>query len=304
MTGYGAAEVALGGEQQPGRGQIRAEVRSVNHRHLQCSVRLPRGWEQLESAVVERVRARFRRGRLSVSVSRTEPDGIAALECLELNMERARQYVSLMESAAAELGVSGQLDANTLVRLPGVIRSAPNQPTASGRAESRVLACIEEALRGVRGMRETEGRRLGAAIRKSLAQVAAEIEKIEARAPERLIRARDRLRARIQLLADSAEVDEDRLAREVAHLAERWDVAEEIVRLRSHAAFFLEAMEGNEGEGSRQAAPGKRLGFVVQEMNREANTLCAKANDSAIAASGMAIKEELERIREQLENVE
>lgn len=292
MTGYGAAT---------GRGQIRAEVRSVNHRHLQCSVRLPRGWEQLESAVVERVRARFRRGRLSVSVSRTEPDRVGPSELLELNMERARQYVSLMESAAAELGVAGQLDANTLVRLPGVVRAARSEPSASEGDESRVLACVEEALQGVCEMRETEGRRLEAAIRRSLARVAGEIETIEALAPERLVRARDRLRARIQLLADSVEVDEERLAREVAHLAERWDVAEEIVRLRSHVAFFFEALEG---KGSRQAPPGKRLGFVVQEMNREASTVCAKANDSAIAASGMAIREELERIREQLENVE
>ena len=120
-----------------------------------------------------------------------------------------------------------------------------------------------------------------------------------ARAPERLIRERDRLRAAIKELAGQEDVDGDRLAREVAYLAERWDVNEELVRFRSHIELFREtlASEGSEGVG-------KRLSFVVQELHREANTIGSKANDTEIARAGLALKEDIERLREQVENVE
>ncbi|MYJ17347.1 MAG: DUF1732 domain-containing protein, partial [Gemmatimonadetes bacterium] len=135
----------------------------------------------------------------------------------------------------------------------------------------------------------------------SIVRIVEEVDSVESRAPQRLLRERDRLRERIAGLTEKVEVDEDRLAREIAYLAERWDIAEEVARLRSHVELFLESLDGG-GGGGRKA--GKRLGFVVQEMNREANTLGAKANDAGISASAVAIREELERLREQLENVE
>ena len=171
--------------------------------------------------------------------------------------------------------------------------------------EDGLLECVESALRGVVAMREAEGRRLEAELRASLTRIMVELNAVEEEAPERLLRERDRLRERVAMLSGSVEVDDDRLAREIAYLAERWDIAEEIVRLRSHVALFLETLDGGEGavDPPRDKA-GKRLGFVVQEMHREANTVGSKANDAAISASAVTIKEELERIREQLENVE
>ena len=315
MTGYGAAE-----EELPDGRVLRAEVRTVNHRHLSVNIRLPRGWEKLESKVTARVRTVLSRGRVSLSVACEIPDhedpGAPGLD-----MDRVRRLVSLLNQTGAELDVDGSLDINTLAGLPGVWRTealpAPPPPDEAG-----LLRCAEAALRGVVAMREAEGRRLEEELRGSVGRIEAEVEVIEARAPERLIRERDRLRERVALLTEAIEVDEDRLAREIAYLAEKWDIAEEVVRLRSHMAFFLEHL-GDAG-GGREAGElakrtrgaevpdnaatgpmaGKRLGFVVQEMNREANTLGAKANDAGISASAVAIKEELERIREQLENVE
>lgn len=292
MTGYGAAEAEL----PDGRALV-VEARTVNHRHLSCTVRLPPGWEELEPKVAERVRAALSRGRVSLAVNCKDLERPATI-ALELDLERARRYATLMRDAALQVGVGGSLDVNTLAGLPGVFRVEKPPARAPGEDEARTLACVDDALGRVVEMREAEGRRLEAALRASLERVVAEVDAVETRAPARLLRERDRLRERIRLLADSVEVDEDRLAREVAYLAEKWDVAEEVVRLRSHVALFLETLDG------AAAQAGKRLGFVVQEMNREANTIGAKANDAAVSASAVAVKEELERIREQLENVE
>ncbi len=291
MTGYGAAEVAL----EDGR-VLRVEVKTVNHRHLSPSVRVPRGWEGLEKKVVERIRETILRGRVSLSVScgNAERDDFAAPE---LDLARARKYAQGLEEAAAELGLEGRLNVNTLARLPGVFRT--EKSAAPLPDEAALLGCVGDALRGVLEMREAEGRRLEEELRRSMERIKGELHGVEVRAPERLVRERNRLRERIQVLSESVETDEDRLAREIAYLAEKWDLAEEIVRLRSHLAFFSESLNPEAG-----AKVGKRLSFVVQEMNREANTIGSKANDAGIAASAVAVKEELERIREQLENVE
>ena len=297
MTGYGSAEAGL-----PDGRVLRAEIRTVNHRHLSVSVRLPRGWEGLEGKVADRVRAALARGSVSLSVAcdgaGREEGGAAALD-----MDRARAYVNLLREAGEELGLKGRVGVETLAGLPGVLRVEGPPPVPVD--EDGLLECVETALRGVVSMREAEGRRLEEELRASLDRIMEELDGVAEAAPERLLRERDRLRERVAMLSGSVEVDEDRLAREIAYLAERWDIAEEIVRLRSHVALFLESLDGGEGAaGPRPDKAGKRLGFVVQEMYREANTVGAKANDAAISASAVTIKEELERIREQLENVE
>ena len=129
--------------------------------------------------------------------------------------------------------------------------------------------------------------------------IEAELDAVATRAPTRLLELRDRLREQVRELAEQVDVDEDRLAREIAYLAERWDVNEEIVRFRSHVELFRETLAADATE-----PVGKRLGFLSQEMQREANTIASKANDSGMARSAVALKEEIERIREQVENVE
>ena len=158
---------------------------------------------------------------------------------------------------------------------------------------------VEAAARAVVALRETEGARLHEDLSGRLDALAALLDRVEARAPERLTAERDRLRAQIKELAEAEDVDEDRLAREIAYLAEKWDINEELVRFRSHIALFRETLDGDATE-----AVGKRLSFVVQEMHREANTIGSKANDAEITHASVGMKEEIERLREQVENVE
>ena len=176
----------------------------------------------------------------------------------------------------------------------------PPEPDAVPPVEVDVLReMAEEAARGLLALREAEGARLEDDLKGRLEAMSASLDIVEARAPERLVRERDRLREAVKELSDQVEVDEDRLAREIAYLAEKWDINEEIVRFRSHLELFAEALSGD-----ASAAVGKRLGFLVQEMHREANTLGSKANDAVIGEAAIAMKEEIERVREQVENVE
>lgn len=299
MTGYGTAQVAL----TDGR-VLRAEIRTVNHRHLTVSASLPRGWEWMRPGVMEKVREVLRRGSVSLSVTCERP-GRSDPGSPVLDLERARGYVELLRRAGAELGVHDRLDLAALAALPGVLGSeVPPGEADDGEAphEEGLMACVEAALGGVAGMREAEGGRLEEELRRAVSRIEAETGAIEALAPGRLVRERDRLRDRVEALAGEVGVDEERLAREIAYLAEKWDIAEEVARLRSHVALFMETLDAAGGSGAGTA--GKRLGFVVQEMHREANTVGAKANDASISAAAVAIKEELERLREQLENVE
>ena len=158
---------------------------------------------------------------------------------------------------------------------------------------------IEDAARAVAAMREDEGRRLQADLEGRLAAIDAALDAVAELAPQRLAAERDRLRAAIAELSQGVGVSEERLAQEVAYLAERWDVNEELVRFRSHNELFIALLDASPDE-----PVGKRLSFLVQEMHREANTIGSKANDASIAHLVVAIKDELERLREQVENVE
>jgi len=166
--------------------------------------------------------------------------------------------------------------------------------------EGEVIHRLTEAAAGeVVLLREAEGARLQRDLEEHLQAIEEALVRVEANAPERLVAERDRLRTAVAELIETHSVDEDRLAREIAYLAEKWDINEEIVRFRSHVELFNEALQTEASE-----PVGKRLGFLVQEMNREANTIGSKANDAQIAHAAVSLKEEVERLREQLENVE
>ncbi len=202
-----------------------------------------------------------------------------------------------MDRLGVELSIPGALDINTLLRFPDLFRTTRGTP-APPEADA-LEPLLEEALDRVVELRAREGARLEDALGLALVDIDHHLDTIEGLAPARLVRERDRLREQIQALADGVPLDEDRLAREVAYLAEKWDIQEELVRFRSHIALFRETLAPDHEDRA-----GKRLGFIVQEMNREANTLGSKANDADIAAAAVAIKEQLEQLREQIENVE
>ena len=292
MTGYGEAD------RETDHGRLRVEIRTVNHRFFNTSLKTPSGYERFHPQIERWLKELIGRGHLSYSLTMDRtvaPDEPG----LELDMERARAYQHLMQRLAEELGLEGAVDLDLLTRFRDVIR--PSEPVrgAPNIDEVDLRDVTQDAARAVIDMRESEGARLRDDLAARLTAIRDQLDRVEERAPERLLEERDRLRSAVEELLGDVPVDDERIAREIAHLAERWDINEEIVRFRSHLALFGETLEGD-GSGP----VGKRLGFIVQEMHREANTIGSKANDASIAGAAVAIKEEVERLREQLENVE
>ncbi|MEX2527198.1 MAG: YicC/YloC family endoribonuclease [Gemmatimonadota bacterium] len=295
MTGFGEGELAGSGL------RLRAEVRSVNHRHLNTQVRLPRGSEAMEGEVVRWIRGRVLRGHVSVTITREEVEEALDPTLPVLDVHRARRYKELLHELKDSLGLEGKVDLELMSRFRDIFTEPPRNHRESPEAVPLDLLqeVVDMALSGLVAYREREGRALHADLAQRIQRMESALKQIEAAAPDRLIRERDRLREALGALLEGGEVDDERLAREVAHLAERWDIHEEVVRLGSHLVHFQETLAGDGEE-----AVGKRLGFLVQEMHREINTLGAKANDAGIAREVVGLKEEVEKLREQLENVE
>jgi uncharacterized protein (TIGR00255 family) len=214
------------------------------------------------------------------------------------DIEKARAYLAALEALRRDLNVSGEVTLAMLSHFPELLRGPESDRTAEVGAEA-VAKLAETAAAAARSLRESEGERLAADIAGRLDAIETELAAVAARAPQRLVEQRDRLRQQVRELSEQIEVDADRLSREIAYMAERWDVNEEVVRFRSHVELFREALAA---DGSEPV--GKRLGFLAQEMQREANTIASKANDAVMARCAVALKEEIERIREQVENVE
>jgi uncharacterized protein (TIGR00255 family) len=288
MTGFGMADGAVGAT------RVTVEVRTVNHRFFSPSIKLPPAHARWETEVREALRTRVARGHVTVSVRVERGESAGA------GIDEAR-----FADAAAQLrrlrdthGLDGPVDLGSVLRLPDVISSGRDDDDTVGSAAD-LVAVVAAALDRLDAARADEGQRLAAVLTERLAIVEAALGRIAERAPERLLAQRDRLRAAVRELTDGLAVDEQRLAQEIALLADRLDIAEEQDRFRSHIAAFRAALRAPGGE-----PVGKRLGFLLQEMLREANTTGSKAADAPILADVIIVKEELERIREQVENLE
>lgn len=286
MTGFGAAEGAVGSS------RVVVEVRSVNHRFFNPSIKLPASLSRWEPDVREALRKSISRGHVTVSawVERNK-DATAGID-----ESRFAAYVERLKALKERYALDGEIDLATVLRLPDVINAAQEQD--EGTAE-QLVEIVNRALTALAASRDAEGKRLGGFLDDRIGVVESAVGRLASRAPQRMIEQRDKLRASIAELAAGVAVDEQRLAQEVAILADRLDVGEELDRFNSHLVAFREAMLANGTEGV-----GKRLGFLLQELLREANTTGSKANDSAMTRDVIAIKEELERIREQVENLE
>lgn len=289
MTGYGSADA--GGED----GSVTVEIRSVNSRGLKVVVKGPPGSEAWEPAFRELAESRLGRGRVDVMLRLDE--GAARGDLRELDVQRVRETIAGLELLRDEFGVPGVADLQLLVQTGGLFRERTTNALPEAALESAKRAA-SAAIDGLIEMREQEGERLEADLRERLSALAEGIDRSEALAPERLERERDRLKALVEELAER-ELDEDRLAREIVLIADKWNVSEELVRARSHVAAFHEYLDRPAGE-----PVGKRLGFLVQELQREINTLGAKANDVRISREVVEMKNEIEKLREQVENVE
>ena len=291
MTGFGAAEV------QAGQWTVRAELRSVNHRDLQVSFRVPDAFGAKEIELQRLIEARARRGHVRLAVSvQVKADQTDVL----VDTAQIEGYVRVLKALAERGGVPVQIDLAGLLRLPGVLRDVTTDGELRGRLWPSVLESVEAALAAMVSMRETEGANLAVQLHEVCAAVEAAVARIEVAVPDVTAAYRDRLTERIETLLDGTGVaaGEEALAREVAYFAERADVSEEVARLRSHVAQFRDALDSDE------EAVGRRLEFLGQEMLREANTMAAKLPAGDQIRDAMDLKGLIDRVREQVRNVE
>lgn len=287
MTGFGSAEGEVGGA------LVAVEVRSVNHRFFNPSIKLPSEFGKFEGEVREALRKGVSRGHVTLiaRIAREQAEG-------RIDETRFASYVHQLRELQRRYGLDQALDVGTILRLPEVLGARENgEEVASGAQD--LVEIVSRAVAALDAMRVAEGERLAAYIIERLQLIEEAVERIATRAPERLVEQRERLRQAVQELAGGVALDDQRLAQEIAILADRLDVSEEISRFRSHFDAFRATIKNPPADGV-----GKRLGFLLQELLREANTTGSKANDAAMLQDVLAIKEELERIREQVENLE
>jgi len=290
MTGFGSASI------DSDDASVEVEVRSVNSRHLRVNVSVPRGGDEWEPGIRELAGERVERGQLNVAV---RVEGAESAPSMELDEDRVEAYLRAFRRLREEYNLPGQVDLSQMVRAGGLLRERRTM-AAERVEEEEVLEAAGRALDAMVEMREEEGRRLVRDLRDRIDALEQGIDRVEELAPRRLERERARLREAVsELVEEYGDRDRERLDREVALLADKWDLGEELVRARSHLEGFRELLDAPPRE-----AVGKRLKFLVQELHREINTTGAKANDADISREVVEMKNEVERLREQIENVE
>ena len=288
MTGYGSAKGTVEGQ------TITVELKSVNNRYLDCSVRLPRNLLFAEDAVKQAISAGVSRGKVDVFVSAqsSQDSGTA----VTVNEELARGYRDAVAHIAETLGLESGLNAFSVARFPDVL-SVERRELDKDKAVVALAEITARAVEEFNSMREREGERLRADMLSKLETIETLVSVVEERSPQTVREYRERLEARLRdVLADRA-LDEQRVITEAAIFADRTAVDEETVRLRSHIAQFRAMLQ----EGS---PIGRKMDFLVQEFNRESNTIGSKCSDAALAKVVVDLKSEIEKIREQLQNVE
>ena len=289
MTGYGKGMVA--GDDF----SVSVDLKTVNNRFLDIHLRVGSELASLEPSIKKRITSRLTRGRVDVTVSMERVAQVA----YELNRPLIAGYITALKQLQQDFNIAGELDINILARIPGALQHARNG--IDERVVGGLEQALDQALDELEKMREQEGEALKNELRDRVRKIEALVPVIEASAAGLADAYRQRLQKRIGELLNRGgqivEVDPVRLAQEVAYLADRSDVSEEMVRLRSHLSQFQEALDAP-GEA------GKMLDFLLQELNREANTTLSKSTDLVIKEAGLAIKAEVEKLREQVQNVE
>jgi uncharacterized protein (TIGR00255 family) len=287
MTGFGAAAGMVGAA------RVSVELRTVNHRFFNPSIKLPSELSRWEGEVREALRRAIARGHVTLT-ARIEREAAGDTVVDEGRFADALETLRRLQRAH---GLDETVNLATVLRMPNVVTT--ERATEVGGTAEELVAVVRQAIAALTAMRESEGARLGEILAERIAVVQEALARIAARAPDRILAERERLRAAVTELTGSATIDEQRLAQEVAILADRLDVAEEIDRFRSHITAFGETLQRGDAE-----PVGKRLAFLLQEMVREANTTGSKARDVLMTHDVVAVKEELERIAEQVENLE
>lgn len=285
MTGFGAADA------QWETWICQVEIRSVNQRFLDIRCRLPFGFQTMEPEIKKQIKAVSSRGKIDCSIKLEKG---ASEEKLKLNLERAQHYNELLTEFEALSGRKVGVDARDLSSLNIIEENKSVEPPE--KCEKVIRECLLRALEGLQEMKEREGQAMQSDIQQRLSScgnIVNSIEKLSQAEPERF---RDRLQERFSQLTEGVEINPERLEQEIALLADRLDISEEVVRFRTHLEHMDEIMS--------QREVGKKAEFLMQELNREVNTMASKSNHAGISQSSVEIKSELEKVREQLQNIE
>ena len=293
MTGFGKASREFDGE------LVSAEVIAVNHRFLDCTVRLPGPWLAMEPVVKETVRQRISRGKITVNVlrkRRVSQSAVSSRQTVVFDPGIAGQYITASKELAEMLGTNEALGLNVLAQLEGVFYQEEPEEDID-KVQAVIVPLVEEALQQLDSMRATEGKALRDELVHRVGLMREALDIIERRLPELNALYEQRLRTRIDELKADVSLTEERIAIEIALMAEKSDVTEEVVRLRTHLVHLLEILE-------KEAPVGRELNFLAQELLREVNTLGSKVRDGDVINEILQMKSELERIREQVQNIE
>jgi uncharacterized protein (TIGR00255 family) len=289
MTGFGKREALSQGT------MVGVEIRSVNNRFCEILVRLPKTFSSMELALKEQIKQVCERGRVEVMVTVNGGGSVTKKE-VQLDRDLARRYVQGLQSLQRECQLSGTVDVNVVAGFRDLF--SVKEETAPIKDLSTVVTGLtKKALGDLEKMRKNEGAVLQKDLTQRLHIIEGRLRTVQQRIPVALQASGVRLKARVAKLLEGQSVNMDRLAQEIAMLAERSDVTEELTRLKSHVAQFRTALKA-------KGPVGKRLDFLLQEMGREVNTIGSKANDGEISAEVMELKSELEKIREQVQNIE
>ena len=288
MTGYGRAVETVNGR------EFTVELRSVNNRYLDCTVKLPRILTFAEEAVKQAVKASISRGKVDVFVSVKSENGSEAQ--VSLNRGVLEGYLTAMRRMVAEYGVADDISAATLARMPEVF-TVDKPELDEQQLQTDLMTVVQKALTGFDAMRTTEGAALDADLRGRGQTILELVTQIEQGSPQTVADYRARLENKMKEVLASTTIDESRILTEAAIFADKVAVDEETVRLRSHLQQMNTMLSGG-------GAVGRKLDFLLQEMNREANTIGSKCSDVRLARIVVDIKAELEKIREQTQNIE
>ncbi len=288
MTGYGRAVQTIDGR------EITVELRSVNNRYLDCTVKLPRMFSFAEDSVKNRVKAAVSRGKVDVYI------GVNAVQTADVQVAVNRpvleSYLAALRQIETEYGVRDDVTVMSLARLPDVFSVEKTQEDEQKLTQD-ILSVAEEAISRYNAMRETEGAALEADLRGRAATILERVALVEQRSPATVAEYRERLRQKMQEVLQNTAIDEGRILQETAIYADRIAVDEETVRLRSHLAQLGDML-------TKGGAIGRKLDFLLQELNRETNTIGSKCNDLELSNIVVDMKAELEKIREQTQNIE
>jgi uncharacterized protein (TIGR00255 family) len=290
MTGFGRAQAT--GEKLV----VSVEARSVNHRHLDVSIKLPRLAASLEAEARRVIQERLQRGRIEVTAGVSAAAGEPARE-VRVDVPLARTYIEAARRLAAQLALTDDASLGWVLDRPGVIEVEDAAPPEAEVLWPILETALERALDELIDRRETEGEALAKALRDFHEALVREVERITSRVPLAAVRRRERFEERLRTLLGNHPVDESRVLTEVAVWAEKTDIAEELTRLRAHLEQFALMLEDG-------GPVGRALDFLIQEMNREINTVASKADDLELSQSAITAKGLLEKVREQVQNLE